>query len=101
MAKAFMTSPAKTTWAAEVRQEGWYQVVEDDKVIIASECVREDAFLIAAAPELLETCEELRAMAHAVARNWENGDLAVAVRNLVRVASSAAAAIAKATGKAA
>jgi hypothetical protein len=57
-----------------------------------------NACLIAVAPELLEHLCSMVAMAHSVSENWENGDLASAVRNLDRNATAAETAIAKAYG---
>lgn len=52
--------------------------------------------LISAAPELLDHLRSMLEMARSVAANWENGDLASAVRNLDRIAAAAEVAIAKA-----
>jgi len=49
-----------------------------------------NASLIATAPELLESLESLTELAECVARNWENSNLAGAVKNLGRVAHEAA-----------
>jgi hypothetical protein len=53
----------------------------------------------AAAPELLRHLESLVEMAHCVTANWENGDLATAVRGLERIATEAKATILNAYGK--
>ena len=48
-----------------------------------------NALLIASAPLLLGRLQSLIDMARSVALNWENGNLAEAVRNLQRVADEA------------
>ena len=47
-------------------------------------------------PELLRHLKGIVEMTHSVADNWESGDLAAAVRNLDRIATSAETALAKA-----
>jgi hypothetical protein len=51
------TSSSAHRWTAEVRHDGSYRVVEDDCIVIANQCVREDALLIAAAPDLFKACQ--------------------------------------------
>ena len=55
-----------------------------------------NAHLIAVAPELLEHLKNIVEMARSVSANGENGDLAIAVRNLDRIATAAEGSIAKA-----
>ena len=113
MANANESSPAHTKGKWNIRVVDLTKsVVADDGMVIAAglydeayspsiEEIDANACLIAVAPELLEHIETIVEMAHSVSANWESGDLALAVRSLERVATSAEAAIAKAKGKAA
>jgi hypothetical protein len=48
------TSPATDTpWIAEPSGDGFFQVVNNQSIIIAQRCVKEEAELFAAAPTLL------------------------------------------------
>lgn len=110
-----ITSMAKATTSPTHSPGPWYigSPKIDDQNIIFSEtkdlfvCSTNpddpsqdaNARLIADAPELLDHLKHIVEMARSVSANWENGDLAVAVRNLERIASSAEVAIHRAEGR--
>jgi hypothetical protein len=57
-------SPAKRDdkpWTAELGEDGFYRVVNDLGVVLAQKCVKEEAELFAAAPELLDLLRRLDA----------------------------------------
>jgi hypothetical protein len=51
------SSPADTPWMAEPSGDGFFQVVNSESIIIAQRCVKEEADLFAAAPDLLHACK--------------------------------------------
>ena len=65
----------KTPWTAENGGDGFYRVVNSRSVILAQKCVKEEAELFAAVPDLLSAAKDV------IAR-WDHGDLAEAVRAL-------------------
>jgi len=59
------TSPAKQDdrpWIAEPADDGFYRVVNNLSVVIAEKCVKEEAALFAAAPELGDALDALLAV---------------------------------------
>lgn len=96
------SSVEHTPWIAEImthgKDAGMYQVVNSKGWVIAECMVKEEAEFFAATPKLLETLQALIEMAHSVAANWENGNLAFAVNNLGRIATEAETVVAEATG---
>jgi len=102
MAKAIHASPAHTAgpWVYQqstktIRGPGNHWIATMDSFDGA---VNHDANArpIVAAPELFEHLKNIVEMAHSVSANCEKGDLALAVRNLDRIATAAETSIAKA-----
>ena len=56
--------PPPFSWFAEVGSDGFWRVYDNDSVVIASRCVREDARLITAAPDLLAACRTFVRLAY-------------------------------------
>lgn len=55
----FSVANSDTPWTAERCDDGFYRVVNSKSIVIAQKCVKEEAELFAAAPELEEALEAL------------------------------------------
>ena len=49
-------TPPALTWTAEPEGKGFWRVFDQNAVLVARHCLMEDAFVIGAAPHLLQAC---------------------------------------------